>query len=272
MAANYTKLFSSILSSSIWCEDAATKVVWVTLLAMADQHGEVQASMPGLARFAGVSLEEADRAMEVFMAPDEHSRTEDHEGRRVERIQGGYRLLNHAHYRHLGSADQKREADRERQRRRRAGEAAIDSADEPTPKPKLPAPTKPKKQKVTLAQATSVATQHPIIGQVKGAVEAVGQWQQELESARKLWATVAALGKHLDNIAQHPPEVALLAIEYAAANQHTTIAGGLKEALAQQQVSHDSAGRKGPRAYTDRRCDGTRPGEYSEEAPRWSVG
>jgi hypothetical protein len=52
----YTKLFSSIVSSTLWREPAATKVVWITMLALADRHGEVEASIPGLAHTKGSNI------------------------------------------------------------------------------------------------------------------------------------------------------------------------------------------------------------------------
>ena len=95
----YTKLFSTITESTIWCEDSDTRVVWITMLAMCDKNGEVPASIPGLAKTAMVSLEKTELALEKFMQPDKYSRTKDFEGRRIEEIQGGWLLLNHATYR-----------------------------------------------------------------------------------------------------------------------------------------------------------------------------
>ena len=54
----YTKLFSSILASTIWDEDAPTRLVWITLLAMSDKNRTVEGSIPGLAHQARVSLAE----------------------------------------------------------------------------------------------------------------------------------------------------------------------------------------------------------------------
>ena len=56
----FTKLFNSILDSTIWQEPPATKLVWITLLAMSDRNGDVHASIPGLAKRAGVTLEECN--------------------------------------------------------------------------------------------------------------------------------------------------------------------------------------------------------------------
>lgn len=106
---SYTKLFHSILDSSIWQESHQTRIVWVTMLAMADQHGEVQAAIPGLAKRAGVTIAEAEEAIATLSAPDNYSRTPDHEGRRIAKIDGGWEILNHAKYRFAASLEDRKE-------------------------------------------------------------------------------------------------------------------------------------------------------------------
>lgn len=113
----YTKLFNSIISSTIWTEDDQTRIVWVTLMAMADKNGEVQASIPGLARLASVPLEATEAAIEKFLAPDPYSRTKDDEGRRIEEIDGGWALINHAKYRDMASKEDSKKKNAERQKR-----------------------------------------------------------------------------------------------------------------------------------------------------------
>lgn len=113
----YTKLFTSIVTSTIWTEDDQTRLVWVTMLAMADKNGEVHASIPGLARMANVSVESAERAIQILLAPDPYSRTKAADGRRIEEIQGGWFLINHPEYRQMASREDQKEANAERQRR-----------------------------------------------------------------------------------------------------------------------------------------------------------
>ena len=114
---SYTKLFDSIITSTIWTEDDKTRIVWITMLALADKNGEVQASIPGLARVAGVSISAAEIAIGKFLSPDKYSRTPDDEGRRIEAIDGGWYLLNHAKYREMASREDSQEKNRDRQRR-----------------------------------------------------------------------------------------------------------------------------------------------------------
>jgi len=119
MSQGYTKLFGSIVHSTIWRESASTKVVWITMLALADADGEVMASVPGLQDLSRVTRKEAEVALKAFLDPDPDSRSEEFEGRRIEKIAGGWRLLNHAKYKNLQTKTQKRQKAAERQARYR---------------------------------------------------------------------------------------------------------------------------------------------------------
>jgi hypothetical protein len=97
--SGYTKLFSSIVTSTVWCEDHATLRVWIAMLAVADATGRVEGSVPGFASLARVTLDEMRHAIEVLSSPDRDSRTPDHEGRRIESVDGGWIVLNYLKYR-----------------------------------------------------------------------------------------------------------------------------------------------------------------------------
>jgi hypothetical protein len=113
--ANYTKLFNSIVTSSIWSEDDKTRILWVTLLALADRSGMVEAAIPGLANAARISVKDCEDALRKFESPDPYSRSTEHEGRRLKKVNGGWILLNHALYRHKMSADDRAEYQRIKQ-------------------------------------------------------------------------------------------------------------------------------------------------------------
>lgn len=118
----YTKLFNSIVTSTVWQESSDIRVVWVTLLALADKNGEVQASIPGLANLANVSVADCKEAIAALSAPDEYSRTPDNEGRRIQAINGGWELLNYRAYRDKATDADRREQARLRKQRQRARE------------------------------------------------------------------------------------------------------------------------------------------------------
>ena len=107
----YVKIFGSILDSSIWQEGHATVRVWFTLLCMADRQGRVRSSFPGLADRAKVTREECRTALAIFEAPDPESKDQDWGGRRIERIDGGWQLLNYGKYRELQTEDQRAAAE-----------------------------------------------------------------------------------------------------------------------------------------------------------------
>ena len=130
MSDTYTKLFSSITESTVWGESYATRIVWVTMLAMADAKGAVYGSVPGLARRANVTLQEVEQALAAFMAPDAYSRTKDEDGRRIEEIDGGWRLINHAKYSAVRNAEERREYKRKwDQENRGKGRKSSDESD-----------------------------------------------------------------------------------------------------------------------------------------------
>jgi hypothetical protein len=133
MSITFTKLFTSITESTIWREDDATRLMWITMLAMADSRGRVFASVPGLADRARVPVDRARIALGKFLAPDPDSRTPDHEGRRIEAIDGGWRLLNHAKYRELRDEEAIKESKRnyinKRRQRERAAKLGVEQPD-----------------------------------------------------------------------------------------------------------------------------------------------
>ena len=120
----FTKLFSSITESTIWIESANVRLVWITMLAMSDSKGRVWASVPGLANRARVPVEDVEEALHKFTSPDKYSRTPDNDGRRIEKIDGGWRLLNHAKYRALRDEEAIKESKRAYINTRRAKEKA----------------------------------------------------------------------------------------------------------------------------------------------------
>lgn len=95
----FVKLDTKILDSSIWFENSDTKVAWITMLAMANPDGLVEATLPGISHRAGISKEATKRALEIFEGPDVNSKNPANEGKRIRRVNGGYQILNFEFYR-----------------------------------------------------------------------------------------------------------------------------------------------------------------------------
>lgn len=168
MSYTFTKLFSGLTESTVWVEPYATRILWVSMLSWADQHGRVFGSIPGIARRAGINLDEAEAALTSFMSADRHSRTPDHDGRRVEKIDGGWRLLNYGKYREMRDAEVRREQNREAQRRHREklSREGGDHVSQKVSKPDDKAENKP-----ASAQAEAEAERKTIAGLAEASVD-----------------------------------------------------------------------------------------------------
>lgn len=117
----YNKLFSKILDSSIWLESAPTRLVWLTFIAVMDQDGLVQFAAPAnVAHRARVTLEEAEEALRVLESPDPNSSNPANLGRRIERVPGGWVVLNAKAHRDVMTRAIQRHQTAERVRKHRA--------------------------------------------------------------------------------------------------------------------------------------------------------
>lgn len=117
----YNKLFTKILDSSIWLEPPGTRIVWMTLIAAMDEDGMTQfASVANLAHRARIPGDETARAVTCLESPDPNSSDPDFEGRRIERVPGGWLILNAGKYRDLVTRVIAREQTRIRVARYRA--------------------------------------------------------------------------------------------------------------------------------------------------------
>jgi hypothetical protein len=112
--SGFVKIYGHILKSSVWVgQPAHLRLTWFALLVLADKHGNVMSSVPGLAQDAGVTIPEVLQALDQFQKPDPFSRTPDHEGRRIEEIDGGWHVLNHRKYREMRTESQVQNAERQ---------------------------------------------------------------------------------------------------------------------------------------------------------------
>jgi hypothetical protein len=104
----FTKLFSRIIASSIWNEDVYTKVVWITLLAMKGRDQIVESSLGGLATLARISMDECVKAVGILESPDPDDSSGVADGRRIERVQGGWLIINGAAYQDAKDSEERK--------------------------------------------------------------------------------------------------------------------------------------------------------------------
>lgn len=126
----YNKLFTKILDSSIWLAPDPVRLVWITLIAAMDEDGNCMfACAANVAARARVTVEQAEQALAAFEAPDRNSGDPENEGRRIERIPGGWHLLNAHKYRAMVTKAIIREQTRQRTAKYRQRDAHVTHCD-----------------------------------------------------------------------------------------------------------------------------------------------
>ncbi len=115
----FVKLFAQILDSSI-ADNRKLRHFFTDLLLCADASGNVMMTDSAISRRIGASMEEVEWGLKELSSPDPRSKTPDHEGRRIERIEDhgyGWKILNYELYRSLKDAEQMRAVTRVRVQR-----------------------------------------------------------------------------------------------------------------------------------------------------------
>lgn len=116
----YAKIFASLYQGTLR-GDANGLLVFTNLLAHADAAGCVDIHPRAVAQEVGISIDQVRAALLVLEAPDGESRSPDHEGRRLIRLDEhrawGWKIVNHAKYRAIRSEEDRREQNRASQAR-----------------------------------------------------------------------------------------------------------------------------------------------------------
>lgn len=126
---HFVKIWDTILRSSVWDESPDVRVMWLTFLCLADQDGFVEGVESSMARAANLPRPQAREAIRVLEAPDLESKSQEYAGRRIEKVEGGWMVLNYQRYRDLQTAEQARDAARKRRERADKADVSGTSAD-----------------------------------------------------------------------------------------------------------------------------------------------
>ncbi len=95
-------------------------MLWITILAMKESDHVVRATVPGLAKLADITVEECAQWMQKFQEPDQWSRSQEFEGRRIERHEEGWMVLNGPKYQNKMRKEERKDQNREAQKRHRS--------------------------------------------------------------------------------------------------------------------------------------------------------
>jgi hypothetical protein len=98
--SGYTPVFDTVFQGTL-CGKYPDLPVWLVLLALQQRGGIIDAHPSYIATISGLPQADIEAAIKRFCDPDPASRTADHDGRRLEPIEGagfGWRVLNHRKY------------------------------------------------------------------------------------------------------------------------------------------------------------------------------
>jgi hypothetical protein len=96
---SWAPLFSKIVDSSLWREDDLVVKVFLTMLAKKDADQIVRANAFMIGEWAKKSEADTLKALRVLSNPDtKRLEKQPYEGRRVEKVEGGWRILNGLYY------------------------------------------------------------------------------------------------------------------------------------------------------------------------------
>jgi hypothetical protein len=118
----YGKIFASMYDGSLYGNWQAI-VTFQQMIVLCGPDGVIDMTPQALAARTSIPLEVIHAGIETLEAPDKYSRSPEHEGRRIERLDArrpwGWRIVNHEKYRALKDPETVREQNRLRQQRKR---------------------------------------------------------------------------------------------------------------------------------------------------------
>jgi hypothetical protein len=116
----YGKMFASTFTGSMMGAGPEVFAVWAYVIANA-WGGQVELNSALLSAVLGCEKGQVEKAIEYLCAPDDNSRTDDEDGRRLIREgQFAYRVVNHGKYRQIKNEVDRREYNRIKQQEHRA--------------------------------------------------------------------------------------------------------------------------------------------------------
>jgi hypothetical protein len=96
---SFAKLDSGIINSTLWVQPHDVLRVWIWFLSQADANGVVRTAAPALAHACMVPLDRTREILVLLESPDPDSRSNNDDGRRLRKLDGGWQIINYGAYR-----------------------------------------------------------------------------------------------------------------------------------------------------------------------------
>lgn len=99
---SYSPVFSKLVHSSLWSEPDHVRIVFITMLALKDSNQIVWGSAFALGEAAKKTEAEVIDALKILSKPDrKRIEKQPYDGRRIEKVEGGWLVLNGAYYQQM---------------------------------------------------------------------------------------------------------------------------------------------------------------------------
>lgn len=117
----YVPVFAKIVDSSLWSEPDFVVKVFITMLVKKDKDGVVRANAFNIAQWSRKSEDEVLKALKILSSPDKKRiEPQANDGRRIQRVEDGWLILNASFYQDLMRQANRREYQRKKQAEYRA--------------------------------------------------------------------------------------------------------------------------------------------------------
>lgn len=91
---NWTPIFSKLVDSSVWDEPYSVRVLWMTMLALKDRDHVVRCNEYALHKRGSMPMEDVEAGLRVLESPDKRRPDQEYGGRRIQRVEDGWLILN----------------------------------------------------------------------------------------------------------------------------------------------------------------------------------
>ena len=106
----WTPLMDSIVDSSLWTEPYFVRVLFVTMMALKDKDFIVRRSAFAIAQRAHMTEAEVLKGLKILSSPDKRRlEPQAWDGRRLQKVEEGWLILNGRKYREIIGAQKRRE-------------------------------------------------------------------------------------------------------------------------------------------------------------------
>ncbi len=187
----YTPLFEKIVDSSLWLEPDFVVKIFITMMAKKDKDNVVRGSAFNISQWAKKTELEVLEALKILAAPDTRRlEPQEFEGRRVEKVEDGWLMLNGKTYQDLMVKINRRAYKRNHEAQRRKNNPIPETTSQEAVKLKTPTLEECKARAIEIGmnaeEGESFFNYQTAGGWMRGRTK-VKSWRHSMDTWKKNW-------------------------------------------------------------------------------------